>query len=148
MKHTCRICNCEKQSTDFPKDSSYKSGRSNRCKLCQKTLSKDHYKKNKDQYRSNRKTTRSKRINLIKSIKVLGCSICNEKFPDCIEFHHLMNKVDNISLLIRTASLEDVFKEMNKCILVCSNCHKKIHGNVIHCPEDKKLNLKMNDWIS
>lgn len=54
-----------------------------------------------------------------------GYSKCNR----ALEFHHLnpKNKKFNISGS-HCRSWEVVKEELDKCILVCSNCHKEIEG--------------------
>jgi hypothetical protein len=72
--------------------------------------------------------------NLIQERKKAGCSIC--KYNRCLsalEFHH--KKPEEKSFAISKAhqvhSLEELIKELDKCILVCSNCHKEIHAHLI-----------------
>ena len=54
------------------------------------------------------------------------CVDCKEKYPYWImEFDHLKDKEFNISKASEnTASLEKIKKEIEKCEVVCSNCHK------------------------
>lgn len=58
------------------------------------------------------------------------CKHCTENTPICLEFHHRdpESKVDTIpSLIKRGCSLRELKREINKCDLLCSNCHKKEH---------------------
>jgi len=60
------------------------------------------------------------------------CEICGyDKCIDALEFHHLnpTQKDFGISNKGYTRSWDNVKKELDKCILVCSNCHKEIHAN-------------------
>lgn len=60
----------------------------------------------------------------------LKCSICGEDHPACIEFHHTdpSKKDSTISYLVkRGCKITTIKKELKKCAVVCSNCHKKIH---------------------
>src|SRR5690606_19418515 len=59
------------------------------------------------------------------------CSICGyNKCLEALEFHHLdkSTKEEKPSYIIMRWSWERVKKELDKCILVCSNCHKEIHA--------------------
>ena len=49
-----------------------------------------------------------------------------------LEFHHLdpQEKDFHLSKGGHTRSWEKVKEELNKCILVCSNCHSEIHHGV------------------
>jgi hypothetical protein len=55
------------------------------------------------------------------------CSICGETDPVVLEFHHLGEKDNEVSRLMgRGASLEALIREIEKCSVVCANCHRRI----------------------
>jgi hypothetical protein len=52
---------------------------------------------------------------------------CGGTFPtECMDLDHVRgDKIDNVSsLLARTAPMEEVIAEVEKCDLVCANCHR------------------------
>jgi len=55
---------------------------------------------------------------------------CGENNYACLDFHHNSgNKEKNISRMVNgSSSLQTIQNEMEKCIVVCSNCHRKIHN--------------------
>jgi predicted HNH restriction endonuclease len=56
------------------------------------------------------------------------------KCESALEFHHLNpNEKDfNISSIRQLSNFTEKIKnELDKCILVCSNCHREIHSNII-----------------
>lgn len=57
------------------------------------------------------------------------CSICGyNKNSAALEFHHTAPEHKDFSISnTKTTNLDKIRKEMEKCILVCSNCHKEIH---------------------
>ena len=57
------------------------------------------------------------------------CAICGESRLACLDFHHSGDaKKDGISELVNDhVSLARLNAEMDKCIVVCSNCHRIIH---------------------
>lgn len=62
-----------------------------------------------------------------------GCSNCDEKEPCCLDYHH---KEDNKEKAVATAlnqgwGKERLEKEMKKCILLCRNCHAKVHKGLL-----------------
>ena len=68
------------------------------------------------------------------------CQCCGyDKYNGALEFHHLNPKEKDFGIgeggYIR--SFEKVKNELDKCILVCSNCHKEIHAGLINL--EKKL---------
>jgi hypothetical protein len=68
----------------------------------------------------------------IKSVEYKGgkCVKCGyNRFIGALEFHHNSGEKDfGIAEKGYTRSWEKVKLELDKCILVCSNCHKEIHG--------------------
>jgi hypothetical protein len=65
------------------------------------------------------------------------CYICGETTYCCLELHHIRDKLYTISHAVRNLPTPLFVKEMDKCIVVCSNCHKKLHNNIIKYEEDK-----------
>jgi transposase len=76
------------------------------------------------------KRTRDRRDKIKKYIQEYkqgkSCTDCKEDYPYWIlEFDHLKNKKFNISeYRTKTISLDIVKEEIEKCEIVCSNCHK------------------------
>lgn len=59
------------------------------------------------------------------------CQICGyNKCSEALEFHHVNKdeKEESPSYIIMRWSFERAKKELEKCILVCSNCHREIHA--------------------
>jgi hypothetical protein len=98
-----------------------------------------HYRRNKKQYRSNVKRRRIDLRIWIRELKFkLKCSQCPEDYPACLDFHHPGNKEksgrrghndgDNVAALVqRGCSRVRILKEIEKCIVLCANCHRKLH---------------------
>lgn len=66
------------------------------------------------------------------------CQICDySKYLGALEFHHLnpSEKDFSISNQKSTTMNRVIKKELDKCLLVCSNCHREIHGGVIEIDE-------------
>jgi hypothetical protein len=82
-----------------------------------------------------RKHYKKRRAEIIKQVSVeyLGgkCTDCHQEFPLVVyDFHHTnpLEKDHTPSKLISNGSLEGISKEINKCVLLCSNCHRVRHG--------------------
>lgn len=76
---------------------------------------------------------RFKLKNLAVEYKGGKCIKCGyNKCIYALEFHHLnpLDKDFSISAKGYTRSWENVKKEIDKCILVCSNCHREIHAEM------------------
>ena len=76
--------------------------------------------------RQRRKMT--KRIRNYKLSK--GCSVCGyNKCAEALEFHHNGDKNFGIARSIYThRKFEAIKKEIDKCIILCSNCHRELHA--------------------
>ena len=62
------------------------------------------------------------------------CEICGyNKCKGALEFHHLdPNEKDfGISHKGYTRSWESVKKELDKCIMLCANCHREVHDGML-----------------
>lgn len=59
----------------------------------------------------------------------LKCERCGENHPACLDFHHLdpNEKEMSIATMAGLFSLDRIKEEASKCIVLCSNCHRKEH---------------------
>jgi Zn finger protein HypA/HybF involved in hydrogenase expression len=59
------------------------------------------------------------------------CEICSyNKNPEILDFHHKNKgeKSKGVNYLMKTLkSIYTIKKEIEKCILVCPNCHRELH---------------------
>lgn len=55
------------------------------------------------------------------------CQCCEEDDIDVIDYHHIGEKKENIGQLVLSGHIWRFLDELEKCILVCCKCHKKIH---------------------
>ncbi|MCX6792628.1 MAG: hypothetical protein NTY12_01250 [Candidatus Falkowbacteria bacterium] len=66
------------------------------------------------------------------------CSICNyNKCFQALEFHHMeSSKKDfGISASGYTRSWKAIKEELDKCILLCANCHREVHEGITQLPQ-------------
>ena len=58
------------------------------------------------------------------------CQLCGyNRYIGALEFHHLDPAVKDFSLAhTRSTTFEKVRAELDKCILVCANCHRELHA--------------------
>jgi len=68
------------------------------------------------------------------------CVRCGESHPACLDFHHKnpKNTVGNISRMKVESGyeLKDIKNEIEKCIIICKNCHAKEHSTSDKDPQD------------
>ena len=63
-----------------------------------------------------------------------SCQICGyDKCNRALEFHHLdpLEKDFGISSKGYTRSWNAIKEELDKCIMVCANCHREIHDGIV-----------------
>lgn len=102
------------------------------CKYCNKQYIRAH-----GRYKERCNTCRGKefRNNLKKDLveKHGGkCSIClYDRCTGALEFHHTDPTKKEITISTTSYSREQLFKEAEKCILVCCRCHREIHAGLI-----------------
>jgi hypothetical protein len=66
-------------------------------------------------------------------VEYLGgkCSMCGyNKCIDALDFHHIDPNMKDFTISGKSFSIDRLKKETDKCILVCSNCHREIHFNI------------------
>ncbi len=138
----CLTCKIEKDDTFFSRHSKKSDGLQPNCKSCQNKINREKYKENPKA----RKLRSIKAVNLLKSetneIKRLkGCIFCDEKEPCCLDFHHLdpSIKEDTICQLVMNGSRNRLYRELEKCIVICANHHRKLHANLINLAVPQRL---------
>lgn len=61
------------------------------------------------------------------------CQCCGySKCIEALEFHHLDPNIKSFTISGKSKSFNSLKSEVDKCILVCSNCHKEIHAGIIN----------------
>jgi hypothetical protein len=57
------------------------------------------------------------------------CSVCGESHPACLDWHHRdpKDKKSVAKMINGKFSIENIIAETEKCDLLCSNCHRKLH---------------------
>ena len=82
---------------------------------------------------ASRKTRAAKRAHLMRVKESRGCQDCGEKDPIVLEFDHRDPAQKNIQLNPRVSgkggwvwlSWKDLITEIDKCDVVCANCHRR-----------------------
>lgn len=148
----CTICEETKNLDQFSRRKASLDGYQPSCKKCQTDTFKKWYQENHkkirkkalDKYYDNWKTLQEKRILRRKTIgaarrewlnnikKTLSCIICGENRYYCLVFHHRnpSQKDETLSRMLgQLASIKRMQKEIEKCDVLCYNCHAEIHHN-------------------
>jgi len=103
-----------------------------RCKDCQRTYHKKHYKNNLESYKDRAKKRNQEITQALKTIihaqKDKPCQDCGIKYPHYVmDFDHLPGEQKLFNMARATClqpSSEKLMVEIQKCDVVCSNCHR------------------------
>jgi len=146
MNKTCKRCNQIKSITDFPLNSPDKKGRRyymSKCKKCMtesvKPYVKKYMKENPERAKQYDKNTRIKRKKILNDLKISGCVKCKDIRSYVLDFHHLDPSKKDIA--ISDGSIKQILAEKDKCILLCSNCHREFHYL------EKIKNIKIEEYL-
>ena len=127
----CGGCGSSKPEDEFYWKNKEHTKRQEFCKTCKSRYNKTWYAKNKESHKANVRKNSSKYIasfyDLVNTIKSeTPCKDCKQYFPAiCMDFDHLPEfmKSNNVSAMTGY-NIEKIKAEIDKCEIVCSNCHR------------------------
>ena len=111
-----------------------------RCKECYNSYNRNYYDKierKKQIARVGRNVSKLRdRFHQWKSTQ--SCVACGESSVECLDLHHVdpKTKDSDVSYLLAFNSWNRIIEEIKKCVVVCSNCHRKIHSGRIPSPNN------------
>jgi hypothetical protein len=135
VKH-CKKCNTTKHKIDFNKNRTNSDGLQAHCRLCQKKADSASYKKSairRAKVAEQGRLAKERGKSLVQRYKrMCKCRVCREDEPIALDLHHLdpSTKEDNPSRLYGY-SFKKLKEEVRKCIVLCANCHRKVHAGLI-----------------
>lgn len=126
----CTRCDKEKDIEEFLFRNKDKGTRHSACSECYKDIRKESYERTKQTTLNRNKRNTEKKKEWFNDYKAnLSCEKCGEDHPACLEFHHLnpTTKDKNVAEMINTYSQKKIQEEIDKCSVLCANCHRKEH---------------------
>jgi len=101
---------------------------------------RDYYKRNRQhllskQAEKNKKLREKQRRWLIDYKRGLACVRCGENYPAVLQFHHRNHEEKEFEIGLYTAlgfSKARLLAELEKCDVLCANCHAKEHWSHIY----------------
>ena len=89
----------------------------------------NYYRRNKIKYKERNTRLKQTTQKWFKEYKKgLRSSRCEENHPSCLEFHHKKDKKMSVCpMALWGYSKKKILEEIQKCIVICSNCHRKEH---------------------
>jgi len=100
----------------------------------------------RDKIQTRLKEKKRKLERKIKAVEYLGGKCFNCGYSNCaaaLDFHHINPYTKNTNIKnISSGSWDKIKKELDKCILLCANCHRELHWNLNHI-DDPEFLLKL-----
>lgn len=97
------------------------------------------------------KRSKKKKKLIIQGAKSGGCILCGyKKCLAALDFHHVSSdKEFSVNKACANSySYDCIIKEIGKCVVVCSNCHREIHaGEIVSYPHVVKKGATDNRSI-
>lgn len=140
----CRKCKIPKEWDLFGNNKNELDKKQKTCKKCMAEDQNKSYLKHKERYNKRENQYKLQKLYLINKIKTeKGCEKCNDKRYYVLDFHHIIpeKKEFNIGSIVKHRGLNITLKEIEKCMLLCSNCHREFHYL------EKQTKLTIKDYI-
>jgi protein-arginine kinase activator protein McsA len=137
----CNKCKQEKLNIEFNKNKRKKDGLQDYCKSCKSESDNKYYLNNTKSFNIRNKKWSDKRSKEIEEIfGSRSCEKCGESRSYVLDFHHIdpTKKLFTIGKRKRVYKKEIILKEIEKCISLCSNCHREFH----HFEKQKGITIK------
>lgn len=124
----CKKCKNKKTVEQFSKNRRRRDGLQDWCKACIRIRDAENYKKNPDKFATWSKDRRIRvRRQVFEYLLTHPCIECDEPDIIVLEFDHRTQVTKKFDVMSATHghSWKTVKAEIDKCDVVCANCHKK-----------------------
>lgn len=129
---TCDTCKLPKEESEFNKNRSKKDGLNSICRKCSGERSRRYYREKGTEHKKavlkrNKSYRDVLRNYILTYFKTHPCVDCENADVRVLEFDHLpkFKKDRDISRMMAcSVSIEKLQSEIDKCEVVCANCHK------------------------
>ena len=133
----CSKCRTGKPLSEYHKARHRKDGRYHMCKVCRKAYSATRFQKKKKKYAKWKRERKARLVELIRSLRD-RCVRCDESHQACLVFHHRNPAQKEFTIAYAAAqgwSEQKIREEIDKCDVLCANCHRKEHWRLRHGPQ-------------
>lgn len=121
----CSKCEECKPIEGFSYKSKARDIRNSTCKACAREYTRQHYRDNKDYYLKKKIRTKKRyQKEYYEWLMDQSCVDCGIDDFRVLEHDHLRDKEFNISHMVGQRSLKGLMSEIEKCDVVCANCHR------------------------
>ena len=133
MEIKCNSCGEFKDEEEYNWRYKSRGIRHPTCRECQKAFRKNWYEGSaKERHKENvharkRQVRELAREYVFQYLSTHPCANCGEADPVVLEFHHREGKDRSVSELVAGGySIATIQAEIDKCDVLCANCHRKI----------------------
>lgn len=126
----CRACGVAKPLDEFYRHATGRDGHRNECKPCRRAKSQRYRRDNYAKVRADTERRRAEIRAFMVEAKSKPCADCGQSYPHYVmDFHHERDKEFLVSRFASTGyPLARIQAEIEKCALLCANCHRLRHG--------------------
>lgn len=147
----CNKCKEIKSINDFNNSKTRPTGKRSYCRACERNDAKKFYQENREKYVKravlfNKEAAKHYQLEFNRVKTEYGCFVCGEKEPCVLDFHHVDRSEDKHSRVTSSLTYSKLILELKKCVIVCANCHRKIHANIIKDNFDNRPEIKINKF--
>ena len=127
---TCARCRRLLPVSDFPLRRKDGTKRYGHCRDCKAAYQRQWYERNRERHiqavNELRQARRRRNRRVMREAKARPCSDCGLTYrPYVMDFDHVRgDKAGNVSAMVSSATTSDLLREIAKCDVVCSNCHR------------------------
>ena len=134
MDKKCSRCKEIKDVSMFCKQTTSKDGFQPACKTCMADSWRRSRNKKLDHYKTVQNIREQQNKALVDEWKSKQkCVSCGMDDPVCFDLHHLDPSVkEDHPSKFKRSSFEKFLSEAEKCVILCANCHRKVHAGKIH----------------
>ena len=128
----CAACGSEKLRSSFSSNRARPDGLQTYCIVCSRVYQREHYKRNAEKYRARAAARNVQHRGMVRRIvqeaKARPCADCGRRYPPWVmDFDHV-DPANKLFTIGRDGwyrkGLIDIRREIAKCEVVCSNCHR------------------------
>lgn len=145
MNKTCKTCKQPKDISEFRKHKTGKFGVDSNCRICSNLALKKR-RQDPEIKRKGRIVTQNVRLKVRQKIadylKDKSCIECGENRIACLHFHHRDETTKEFSIAQTSAKgygWDNTLKEIDKCDILCANCHAVKTSEQFNWYKDIKL---------
>ena len=133
----CASCQQELPFSDFHKRG---EGYQSLCKPCRKTYDAAFWQRKRLEYLPKKYAKRKQTGKDFAAFKAtLSCVLCGESHAECLDFHHKdpSTKDSTVADIAGKAlSMKRIMREVEKCVVLCANCHRRVHAGSLTLPQE------------